>query len=853
MFNMSSCYFGGVSRRNFLLGAAGVTALAQFPLSPLAQAMSDGRLLSAKPGTGKWIATTCNGCASLCAKQIYVQDGRALNIRGNEFSKVHGKAGCPRQYLSLQELYDPDRVKTPLLRMNPKKGKGIDPVFKPISWEEAISIFADKIMVLREKNETHKYVALKGRYSFLSDILIKNFTTIIGSPNAITHDSICAEADRFGSYYTEGGWGYRQYDIKNTRYILSFGVDPLSSNLQVSYYCSEWGNMLDHAQVAIVDPRFSSSASKADEWLPIIPGQDSALALSLAHQILVNDGWQKPFVGQFIDGTNRFQSGEVVDPVTFKELYTHGLVEWWNLELKDRTPEWAETVCGISAEQIKRIAQKLMAAAPRVQIWRSRGAQMQHRGAYTALACHALNGLLGAVDNEGGVIQYNSSREDSVPSANEFVDDVSNNGLKQERIDRVGRLEWPALKSGKSGGGVLTNVVADSILSADPYKPEIVLGYLSNFTFSAPGTQRWEEALKSVPFVVHVTTNISEFSWFSDLILPGSHFMYEKWGVQGTCGNMHSQVSIIQPIIKRLGDTVDDESGIPWLLAKELDRRGFSNPLAYLKSIKDPETQKEPISGDELGLYAAKVVTQPLWDPAKYVDGDKFSGWDEFLQKGVWNSEPYQFRQLWGKMKTKTGLFEFYSETLKLALSKHAEKHNTNVDEVMRICNYQAQGEMAFIPHYEQPYRFGEPAEYPMLFIDHKSRLNREGRSANNPWYQNNLDIDLGAVKHQDVVKVNPVDAQKLGLKNGDRVRITSIQGEIACQVSIFEGVRPGTVAKAFGQGHWAYGKVASKVFGQEELGGNNNTILPPAHEHLSGSAAFYGQIGVRLEKIIEG
>jgi len=239
-----------------------------------------------RPGEGEWLPSTCNGCTSFCAKQVYMLDGRALHIRGNEHSKVHGKSSCPRQYLALQELYDADRLKTPLLRTNPQKGRGIDPGFKPISWPEAINLIADKLMELRANDETHRYVALRGRYSELSDVLIKNFTAVLGSPNAITHSSLCAEADKFSSFFTEGDWGYRQYDIQDTRYILSFGVDPLSANRQVSYYSSAWGDMLDKAQVAIVDPRYSSSAAKADEWLPVIPGQDGALALALAHVIL---------------------------------------------------------------------------------------------------------------------------------------------------------------------------------------------------------------------------------------------------------------------------------------------------------------------------------------------------------------------------------------------------------------------------------------------------------------------------------------------------------------------------------------------------------------------------------------
>lgn len=323
-----------ISRRGFLLGASALAASSIFTPNAITMAMAKAGMVY-RPGEGEWLPSTCNGCTSFCAKQVYMLDGRALHIRGNEHSKVHGKSSCPRQYLALQELYDADRLKTPLLRTNPQKGRGIDPGFKPISWPEAINLIADKLMALRANDETHRYVALRGRYSELSDVLIKNFTAVLGSPNAITHSSLCAEADKFSSFFTEGDWGYRQYDIQDTRYILSFGVDPLSANRQVSYYSSAWGDMLDKAQVAIVDPRYSSSAAKADEWLPVIPGQDGALALALAHVILTEGLWHKPFVGDFTDPEQRFVTGQPVSAELFAERQT---MVWcnggiWNLKI----------------------------------------------------------------------------------------------------------------------------------------------------------------------------------------------------------------------------------------------------------------------------------------------------------------------------------------------------------------------------------------------------------------------------------------------------------------------------------------------------------------------------------------
>jgi anaerobic selenocysteine-containing dehydrogenase len=200
-------------------------------------------------------------------------------------------------------------------------------------------------------------------------------------------------------------------------------------------------------------------------------------------------------------------------------------------------------------------------------------------------------------------------------------------------------------------------------------------------------------------------------------------------------------------------------------------------------------------------------------------------------------------------MKTKTERFEFYSETLKAALEEHARKHNTTVDHVLEVCQYQARGEQAFIPHYEEPLTAGDPHEYPFVFVDHKSRLNREGRSANCTWYHEFKDLDPGDEVWDDVAKINPLDAQRMGIRSGDRIRLVSPVGRIECTAKLWEGVRPGTVAKCFGQGHWAYGRVAAKEFGKVPRGGNNNELIPAVYDRLSGSTVRHAGTRVRIEK----
>lgn len=846
-----------LSRRSFIKAsvATGVIAAGAGGTKPMLQALAESSGKENKQASeGEWRPTVCQGCTTWCAVQVKVVNGRAVKVRGNPHSKANNHDGkvCPRAHLSLQQVYDPDRIKTPMKRTNPKKGRNEDPQFVPITWDEAIDEIAEKLLELRKNNEPHKFVLMRGRYTYLREILYGALPKLIGSPNSISHSALCAEAEKFGSYYTEHYWGYRDYDLRNTRYVILWGADPLASNRQVPHAMNVWGEVMDRAKVAVIDPRLSVTAAKADEWLPVIPGEDGALAMAMAHVILTEGLWNKSFVGDFVDGVNRFKQGETVDPETFQENLTYGLVRWWNLELKDRTPQWAEQKAGIPAEQIIRVAREFAEAAPKAISWLSPGTSMQVRGGYAAMAAHALNGLVGSVDNVGGTIRSAKYPTQAIPSIEPFMDDIAKAGNKHHKVDQRGYKEFPALKKGKSGGGVITNRLADAILDEDPYEVKMAIGYWNNFPFSCAGASRWEKALEKLPFFVHITTHPSEMAMFADIVLPAAHHFYERLGYIESKANTISYIAMNQRVIEPVWDVRIDETEIPWMIAEKLAEKGFTNVLDYFKSIKDPETGKTPTNSWEFSEYVLKTMTQPIWDPAIKTEGDQFSGWEEFKKVGIWNSEPYKFRNNWKDFGTKTGKFEFYSETLKAALEHHAEKHNTNVDDIMKVTKYQARGELAFVPHYEEPFRWGDEKEYPFIFVEHRSRLNREARSANCQWYQEFKDVDPGDERWDDVAKINPVDAGKLGLKTGDKIRLKSPTGEIECTAKVWEGVRPGTIVKCYGQGHWAYGRIAAKDFKKRmPRGGNNNELLPADYERLSGSTVRHGGVTrVKVEKL---
>ena len=815
---------------------------------PFKNALIPRKARPSTPAKGEWLASTCQGCTQWCAIQIFVQNGRATRVRGNPISKSNHGYVCPRGHLIPQQAYDPDRVKVPMKRTNPLKGRGIDPGFVPISWDEALDTVAEKMMELRRAGEPEKLLYMRGRYSPTStDLLYGTLPKIFGTGNYFSHSAICAEAEKIGPGMTQGFSGYRDYDLEKTNCLVLWGTDPLGSNRMVPNMIHRFHEIAARGTVIAVDPRLSTVAAKAHEWLPVIPGTDGALAGAIAHVLLVEGLWNREFVGDFKDGKNLFVAGQKVDEAAFAEKETSGLVKWWNIELKDRTPAFAEKECGIPADQIRRVVRTMAKAAPKVAVWMGPGAAMWPRGTYSSMAVYALNGLLGSIDVEGGVWESPSGPPlAKFPDPSKFADELAQKGYKSHLTSNRGSKDMPGFVTSS-----INNVPNE--LKKNPGAIKMALSSWSNFNHSATGAERWNQVMAKIPFFAHMVTNASEMSQFADIVLPATFNTAEGWSIITNMSNGYAYASVQQNPIKRIFSGKQEETEVMWLLAQKLKAKGFPNLADYYDQIKDPETGKSAGNELEFSEFAAKFTSAPIWMAKEPLKGDApVNGWAEFKARGMFHGPRYTIKKNWGgKFKTETKKFEFYSETLKKKLAGHAEKHKTTIDDIMTVSGYTAQGDQAFVPHYEVPKRHGSVEEFPFTFIDYKSRLNREGRSQNLPWYQEFKKVDPGDVSWGDVLKMNPADGAKLGLKTGDKVTITSPAGSITVDLKLWEGVRPGTVTKCYGQGHWAYGRVATKDYAKSvPLGGNNNEILVDDYDRLSGATARNGGFtGVRITK----
>src|SRR3970282_2294182 len=170
---------------------------------------------------------------------------------------------------------------------------------------------------------------------------------------------------------------------------------------------------------------------------------------------------KKEFVGDVKGGANLFVAGRTVDEAAFVEKETFCLVKWWNLELKDRTPAWAEKETLITAAQTIRVARAMGKAAPKVAVWMGPGVAMNPRGTYAAMAVHALNGLVGSIDVEGGTLQSSSVPIGAVPKCDGRLHAVAKGAGKFKKIDGRGDKDMPAMMNARPGSGVVTNNIAN--------------------------------------------------------------------------------------------------------------------------------------------------------------------------------------------------------------------------------------------------------------------------------------------------------------------------------------------------------------------------------------------------------
>ena len=571
----------------------------------------------------EWIATSCLNCPTRCATVVRVVNGKAVRIASNPLSKVSEGETCPRSHIGLQVLYDPNRAEGPLKRTNPKKGKGVDPRWAPISWDQALSEISSRLKSLREREQPHKLLLLHGLNSSSNDELISRFASAYGTPNAISADGLDNESEKAGEWMADGQYTHSAYDLQYTNYILSFGASIVESQKPLARNLRMWGKIRgerpNRAKVVVIDPRYSITAAKSDQWIPINPGTDAALAMGIANVIISEELYDADFI----------------------EHWTTGFSEYKSLALSDYAPERVAGITGIDAEVIRRIAREFSQTKPAIA-WRGRGATCWPNGSYTSYAIFCLNALVGSIDIPGGVTYQENPKYRGMPEVIE--DHIAKAGNSHPNVDRRDTDQFVA-------ASVVTNQVADSILEDNPYPIEVAIGFNSNFNMSAPGTSRWDEAMAKVSYYIHISSSITEMAGYADIVLPASTLL-EDWAYeQCPPGSGFTEVKIKQPVV---------------------------TPLNESQRIADIIFEMAHLLGGTVGQSFDNIG-----DSAKgfvRYRTESFITWNDFLEKGVWVGPDYVYYKYDSIFNTPSKKFEFYSGNLEAKLKGEGNKPINRID-----------------------------------------------------------------------------------------------------------------------------------------------------------------------------
>lgn len=809
------------------------------------------------------VASVCLQCPAGCGILVRVVDGRAVKIEGNPQHPINLGRLCPKGQIGPEILYDPDRIKQPYVREELwqayEAGTLADYLatetrdrtpedFVPVPgatdeevWGNALDLAAAVLRTIRESTAPgegpHQLLFLSGRNRGQMGSFIDRFCAAYGTPNHIGHSSICADGSPMAHWATQGWKAYSGYDWDDANYLLCFGGAFLEAWRPTTRLLRAYGTMHQgrpvRGKIVQVDVRCSTTAAKADEWIPIKPVTDGALALGIAHVIIRDGLYDAPYVQDHTFGFEDWTDSNGVSHMG-----------WRSMILQDYPPDVVSGITGVPEETIERVAWEFATTRPAIAAG-ERGASMQTNGVYSRMAIHALNALVGSLGKVGGPIRQHDPPFASVPAVTK--DAVASAGTAQPAFDFRGTKYYPL--AGKVYQGVPNFILGTTDpggrLLVPPYRAKAVLCYYTNPLFSTPDNSRWEEAIRRVPFVMTFSPFMDETTAHADLILPDCTYL-ERWQDDVIYPSLGYPVAAIrQPVLgetplhntknaadtlieiaQRIGGTVGQS--FPW-----------ADFLGHLKARYQ-------------GIHASGRGTVGSTPVAQFATFEDF--WKAFAEAGVWSDPSYAFEDWPFTFATPSGRFEFYSTLLQAKLEHLAEDEARKIqdppppdlveqelEKILEGLHLEARGDRVFMPHFEPPRYVGQEADYPLHLVTYKLMVHAEGRGANLPLLREMVAPHLRTAWNWETwAEVNPATAATYGIADGAAMvvesPVTDAQGNprrIVARARLYEGARPDTVAIPFELGHTAYGRWAKAA------GENPNRILADQYDLLGGLAAF--------------
>jgi anaerobic selenocysteine-containing dehydrogenase len=858
-----------ITRRDFLKTSAvagGVLATTSLLRGELETLVAAPESKAAATTSERWIPTTCWIGKQDCGMLARVVNGRVVKLEGHPANPKNQGTLCPKGVGQIMSLYDPNRVKAPLVRTNEK---GVPGTWREVSWDEALTMVADKMAEVQAK-DPNLLMWQKGRSKakkFYDEAFVKSSGAL-----KMHHGAFCSDAGYRALEYTIGTHAVLHPDFRDTRYMLSWGWGITSGGGNKTCWLT-WPQQLVEAKergikVVAIDPRLRSAAHFADEWLPIRPGTDLALALAIMNVLIEQDTLDRPYLktytnspflikedGYFIraepegdeevgkplvwdeaSGAAVPFDAEGIEPALDGAFTVDGQsvktsFELFKAHIAGYTPEWAADVSGLPADKIRQIGKDLADNAMIGATVERDGVTIPYRpvgimtyhiaqqelGFQAVRAMTMISMLLGAVGAVGGQL---SDFTWKVHKGYKGLDSIK---IKEETNVYLKNSRFYPINSNNS------SLAAKVMLEPEKYGvtqiPEMVIVHMANPLGSFPDYDANFEAYKKFKFVAVIDPWLSRTAdMFADVVLPAATL--EKYEGPMSASDQYTdgtamRIPVMDPMFNSKGDIdiyldLCEKAGI--LLGEE----------GYLAQVN----KALKLEGDNAIPTDKKPTTREMFDIWAKAQGIE-EGITYFEENGVKVKGPVAATKRYGYATDPPfggALHRLYGESL---LGYQQTMQEMGSDQIYW------QDYTAF-PTWRDLTLEGSPSEYDLYLTSfHKI----EFKQARTP-----IPLLTELAPHQ-IVEMNPKAAQARGLADGDTAWVeahNAVTGETRrkeVQVRYRESIRPDTLGMSHHYGEYV------KHPTLKNNGASANTLFFTGEGYVANTADQTYLVKVKVEK----
>jgi len=624
-------------------------------------------------------------------------------------------------------------------------------------------------------------------------------------------------------------------------------------------------------RLVVVDPVCSTAASKADEWLPIRPGTDGALALAMLNVLLNEAGIydaefiQKHTNGPYLVGPDKLyvrdkenqkplvwdssaQTAKPYDAPDIKEMaiegtYTvqgkscHPAFQLLKEHVKQYTPEEASKITTVPADTIRRIAKEYGTAASIGSTIMIEGERLpyrpaavhQYRGAYShthsahhALAIQLLNIVVGNIYVPGGHGGPNPVGPWWEPG--EGIDGLLVAARQiQSRESPYHFLSTKQEPPKTVGLGALFPVAWQrdtlfQLATADPKRfgvstPEILFHHRTNWMMTTVAPEEVAKALKNISFIVSVSKELDETVQFADVVLPDLHSLEMLDAMPND--RLHTQApssgywyfGLRQPVVK------PSFKVLHWvaILIELADRAGFLEEFnRTLGAMLSGRTRPKI---EPKRKYTHEELSD-LW--LKAISGDETKGLDWFKEHGQLTYKR-NVRERYSLYALKHRIPLYYEHFLKAKEwpEKAAKEMNISWDT----------SDYTPLPDWKPCPAFKPDGKYDLFVVNYTIPFHQYSITPQNPWLNEISERNPYVYK----IMVNTETARKYGIRDGATICVETIRGrKVTGKAKVTECIHPEVVGIGGVFGAWADAKPIAKG-----KGSHFNSLVPFDLEHI--------------------